>query len=97
MSERQFAGRWKEIEVPLKAAAASLFENEAAKHDEDGVEEYNNNLAVNELELAMNVLEDLAWQYGASREFWQKMVKVAALMELEHKVVDYESAALAAE
>ncbi|MDO6526756.1 hypothetical protein Q4519_13780 [Motilimonas sp. 1_MG-2023] len=92
MFEHRLAKKWKVIEVQLTQAAEFLHEPERFGLEEKDLAEYREYLRVNELGLAMEVLEDIAYEHGAKSGFWRRLKKVAETMELQDKVEEYEKA-----
>lgn len=92
MFEHRLAKKWKVIEVQLAQAAEFLHEPEGFELEEKDLAEYREYLRVNELGLAMEVLEDIAYEHGAKSGFWRRLKKAAETMELQDKVEEYEKA-----
>ncbi|WP_434339276.1 hypothetical protein [Motilimonas cestriensis] len=92
MFEHRLAKKWKVVEVQLTQAADFLLEPERFQLEERDLNEYREYLRVNELGLAMQVLEELAYEHGAKSGFWRRLQKAAATMELSDKVEEYEKA-----
>ena len=56
------------------------------------LKEYQEYLRANELELAMEELEQIAIEHGAKSGFWRRLQKAAETMGLNNKVEQYEQA-----
>jgi hypothetical protein len=92
MFEHRLAKKWKVVEVQLTQAADFLLEPERFQLKEKDLAEYRKYLRVNELGLAMEVLEEIAYEHGAKSGFWRRLKKAAVTMELENKAQEYEEA-----
>ncbi|MDO6528274.1 hypothetical protein Q4519_21765 [Motilimonas sp. 1_MG-2023] len=78
--------------VQLTQAAEFLHEPERFELEEKDLAEYREYLRVNELGLAIEVLEGIAYEHGAKSGFWRRLKKAAETMELQDKVEEYEKA-----
>lgn len=92
MFEHRLAKKWKVVEVQLNQAAEFLLEPERFQLEEKDLAEYREYLRVNELGLAMEFLEEIAYEHGAKSGFWRRLKKAAETMELEDKAEEYEKA-----
>ena len=90
MFEHRLAKKWKVAEIQLKQAADFLYDPERFQFEEKDFAEYREYLRVNELSLAMDVLEDIAYEHGAKSGFWRRLKKAAETMELIDKAKEYE-------
>ncbi|GAA6168316.1 hypothetical protein [Sessilibacter corallicola] len=62
-----------------------MLEPEMFQLEENTLAEYRMYLRVNELGLAMEVLEEIAYEHGAKSGFWRRLKKAAETMGLENK------------
>lgn len=92
MNHPRLAKRWKVIEIQLAQAAEFLLEPDKFELEERSLEDYQQYLRANELELAMNELEEIARLHGAKSGFWRRLKKAATSMELSDKEAEYEEA-----
>jgi hypothetical protein len=70
--------QWKATATLLSAAAAEVL-------DAPGYSEYQDYVEHNELELALNVLEDIGSSTSASATFWWNLRKAAQVMGLKSR------------
>lgn len=92
MFEHRLAKKWKIVEVQLTQAADFLIEPERFQLEAKSLDEYREYLRMNELRLAMESLEEIAYDHGAKSGFWRRLKKAAETMELHDKVEEYEKA-----
>jgi hypothetical protein len=90
MADERLLKSWKVTEIMLNQASEFLLEPDRFSLPEKEMVEYQNYLAVNELEMAMLELEAVARKHGAKSGFWRRLQKAARQMELEDKVAEYE-------
>lgn len=92
MFEHRLAKKWKVAEIQLTQAAEFLLEPEKFTLEEKDLAEYREYFRVNELGLALEVLEEIAIEHGAKSGFWRRLKKAAETMELHNKAQEYEKA-----
>lgn len=92
MTDPRLIKKWKAIEIQLTQAAEFLIEPERFNLEQKELRDYQEYLRANELELAMNELAEIAYEYGAKSGFWRSLQKAAKNMELPDKVEEYERA-----
>ena len=90
MADERLLKSWKVTEIMLNQASEFLLEPGQIQYSRKEMLEYQNYLAVNELEMAMLELEAIAREHGAKSGFWRRLQKAARQMELEDKVAEYE-------
>ena len=92
MVDPKLVKKWKAIEVMLVQAAEFLLEPNRFKLEQKELKDYQEYLRANELQLAMEELEAIAYRYGARSGFWRRLQKAAINMNLQDKVEEYEQA-----
>lgn len=92
MTDPRLVKRWKVIEIQLTQAAEFLLDPERFKLEQKELKDYQENLRADELELAMNELAEIAYEYGAKSGFWRRLQKAAKNMGRPNKVEEYERA-----
>ena len=79
---------WKEIETLLLEARA-LFQEVDTGEDGFNQSTFDDYLAHNELELALNELEGIPLYNETPREFWQLLLRAANRMQLKPKINEF--------
>jgi hypothetical protein len=74
--------RWKRTSTLLEAAAALIESDQRASEVEDSLSKFEDFLDHNELECAMNMLEQASDSISAPAVVWIKLAEAAASMEL---------------
>ena len=71
----------KQWEVTRSLLASAAFEVQHAQ----GYQNYQGHLAQNDLELALNCLQEIGMEGSVSADFWWNLKKAAEVMGLEHR------------